>query len=148
MTTLSPMDRLRELAEQAVEEAAAQLGQVRQAHSQAQAQLDQLLNYENEYRAQLQHNLTQNGVRAANWINYQQFMTTLDNTIHAHRQQVAQCQTRLQQALAEWRQKKQRLNAFETLRDRAETVRLMQQTRQDQKLMDEYAQRASQRKVT
>lgn len=148
MATASPMDTLREIAEDALQEATTQLGKMRQACSQAEEQLNQLVNYELEYRQQLQQNMTHDGMAATNWMNYQQFMTSLDKTLEQHRQHVSQCQQRVNQALKTWQEKKQRLNAFETLRDRALATQLLKENKLDQKLMDEYAQRATLRKET
>lgn len=146
MATASPMDTLREMAEDALQEATTQLGKMRQACTQAEEQLNQLVNYELEYRQQLQQNMTSDGMAATNWMNYQQFMTSLDKTLEHHRQHVSQCQQRVNQALKNWQEKKQRLNAFETLRDRAQATQLLKENKLDQKLMDEYAQRATLRK--
>ncbi len=148
MATASPMDTLRELAEDALQDATTQLGKMRQACSQAEEQLSQLVNYELEYRQQLQQNMTSDGMAATNWMNYQQFMTSLDKTLEHHRQHVSQCQQRVSQALKNWQEKKQRLNAFETLRDRALASQLLKENKLDQKMMDEYAQRATLRKET
>lgn len=146
MATASPMDTLREMAEDALQEATTQLGKMRQACTQAEEQLNQLVNYELEYRQQLQQNMTSDGMAATNWMNYQQFMTSLDKTLEHHRQHVSQCQQRVNQALKNWQEKKQRLNAFETLRDRAQATQLLKENKLDQKMMDEYAQRATLRK--
>lgn len=148
MATASPMDTLREIAQDALQEATVQLGKMQQACSQAEAQLNQLVNYELEYRQQLQQNMTNDGMAATNWMNYQQFMTSLDKTLEQHRQHVSQCQQRVSQALKNWQEKKQRLNAFETLRDRALATQLLKENKLDQKMMDEYAQRATLRKET
>ncbi|QCT19032.1 flagella biosynthesis chaperone FliJ [Jejubacter calystegiae] len=146
MATASPMDTLRELAEEALQEATTQLGKMRLACQQAEDQLNQLINYEQEYRQRLHTNMTAEGMAATNWMNYQQFMTSLDKTLEHHRQHVAQCQHHVSLALKTWQEKKQRLNAFETLRDRAMATQLLRENKLDQKLMDEYAQRASLRK--
>ncbi|CQR23240.1 flagellar biosynthesis chaperone [Yersinia enterocolitica] len=53
----------------------------------------------------------------------------------------------MEQAVKHWQEKQQRLNAFETLQERAETTQRLQENRLDQKLMDEFAQRASQRSL-
>jgi len=45
-----------------------------------------------------------------------------------------------------WRDKQQRLHAYETLQSRALATALLQENRLDQKRMDEFAQRASLRK--
>ncbi|MTD37441.1 flagella biosynthesis chaperone FliJ [Erwinia sp. CPCC 100877] len=146
MATASPMDTLREMAEEALQEATTQLGKVRQACQQAEEQLNQLINYELEYRQRLQTNMTSDGMASTNWMNYQQFMTSLDKTLEHHRQHVNQCQHHVSLALKNWQEKKQRLNAFEALRDRTMASRLLRENKRDQKLMDEYAQRASLRK--
>jgi len=44
-----------------------------------------------------------------------------------------------------WRKDKQRLNAFEALKNRADAQRLLKENRLEQKMMDEFARRASQR---
>lgn len=146
MAIASPMDTLREMAEEALQEATTQLGKMRQACQQAEEQLNQLVNYELEYRQRLQTDMTSDGMAATNWMNYQQFMTSLDKTLEHHRQHVNQCQHHVSLALKNWQEKKQRLNAFEALRDRAMATQLLRESKRDQKLMDEYAQRASLRK--
>jgi flagellar FliJ protein len=45
-----------------------------------------------------------------------------------------------------WVQNKQRLNAFETLIERRATAQALVQSRHEQKLMDEFAQRAGQKR--
>ncbi|WP_353056543.1 flagellar FliJ family protein [Sporosarcina luteola] len=48
--------------------------------------------------------------------------------------------------MASWREKQQRLNAYQTLISRAADNALRVENRLDQKRMDEYAQRAALRK--
>ncbi|PWC17416.1 flagellar export protein FliJ [Brenneria corticis] len=146
MKSQSPLITLRELAQQEVEKAAGQLGQVRQAHQQAEQQLNMLLNYQDDYRQKL--NTTMSGGMANNsWQNYQQFIQTLDSAIEQHRQQLLQWTSRLDLAMKAWQEKQQRLNAFETLQDRETTRQVARDNRIEQKLMDEFAQRASLRKT-
>jgi len=54
--------------------------------------------------------------------------------------------TKVEQALSAWREKKQRLQAWQTLQDRQTSAALLAENRLDQKKMDEFAQRASMRK--
>ncbi|HCR5808084.1 TPA: flagellar FliJ family protein, partial [Shigella flexneri] len=49
-------------------------------------------------------------------------------------------------ALNSWREKKQRLQAWQTLQERQSTAALLAENRLDQKKMDEFAQRAAMRK--
>ncbi|SUC40093.1 flagellar biosynthesis chaperone [Proteus mirabilis] len=80
--------------------------------------------------------------------NYQQFLKTLELTIEQHKQQLRHWQAQLDLATEHWREKQQRLNAFETLEQRAEDSRKRQLDRIEQKQMDEYAQRSTLRRTT
>ncbi|GKW40184.1 flagella biosynthesis chaperone FliJ [Pectobacterium parvum] len=146
MKTQSPLVTLRELAQKDVEKAAGQLGQVRQAHQQAEQQLNMLLNYQDDYRQKLNSTMT-SGMANNSWQNYQQFIRTLDGAIEQHRQQLSQWTSRLDLAMKTWQEKQQRLNAFEKLQDRELTRQLAKENKIEQKQMDEFAQRASQRKA-
>ncbi|EEQ05614.1 hypothetical protein yberc0001_18140 [Yersinia bercovieri ATCC 43970] len=137
---------LRDLAQKAVEQATTQLGQVRLSYHNVEQQLTMLLSYQDEYRVRLNDTLS-NGMASSSWQNYQQFIQTLEQAIEQHRNQLAQWNVKVEQAVKYWQEKQQRLNAFETLQERAETTQRLHENRLDQKLMDEFAQRASQRSL-
>lgn len=143
--TVSAIDTLRDLAHKDVEKAAIQLGDVRRAQKQADEQLSMLLNYQDEYRKNLNNTMSE-GIASNRWYNYHQFIQTLENAIEQHRQQLLHWNTRVENALRLWRDKQQRLHAYETLQSRALATTLLQENRLDQKRMDEFAQRASLRK--
>ena len=146
MKNQSPLITIRDLAQKAVEQASTQLGQARLSYQNAEQQLSMLLSYQDEYRVRLNDTLS-NGMASSSWQNYQQFIQTLEQAIEQHRHQLAQWNTKVEQAVKHWQEKQQRLNAFETLNERAETSARLQENRLDQKLMDEFAQRASQRSL-
>ncbi|AIN18299.1 MULTISPECIES: flagellar export protein FliJ [Yersinia] len=146
MKSQSPLITLRDLAQKAVEQATTQLGQVRLSYQNAEQQLSMLLSYQDEYRVRLNDTLS-NGMASSSWQNYQQFIQTLEQAIEQHRHQLAQWNVKVEQAVKHWQEKQQRLNAFETLNERAETTARLHENRLDQKLMDEFAQRASQRSL-
>lgn len=146
MKSQSPLVTLRDLAQKAVEQASTQLGQARLSYQNAEQQLSMLLSYQDEYRVRLNDTLS-NGMASSSWQNYQQFIQTLEQAIEQHRHQLAQWSVKVEQAVKYWQEKQQRLNAFETLNERAETSARLQESRLDQKLMDEFAQRASQRSL-
>ena len=146
MKSQSPLITLRDLAQKAVEQASTQLGQVRLSYQNAEQQLTMLLTYQDEYRVRLNDTLS-NGMASSSWQNYQQFIQTLEQAIDQHRNQLAQWNVKVEQAVKHWQEKQQRLNAFETLQERAESTARLQENRLDQKLMDEFAQRASQRSL-
>ena len=119
---------LKDLAEKEVEDAARLLGEMRRGCQQAEEQLKMLIDYQNEYR------------------NNQQFIQTLEKAITQHRQQLNQWTQKVDIALNSWREKKQRLQAWQTLQERQSTAALLAENRLDQKKMDEFAQRAAMRK--
>lgn len=145
MTQTSALTTLKDLAEKAVDDAAIRLGEMRRGCQQAEEQLKMLMDYQNEYRNNLNTDMTQ-GIGSQRWQNYQQFISTLEKAIEQHRQQLMQWTTKVEQALNAWREKKQRLQAWQTLQDRQTTAALLAENRLDQKKMDEFAQRASMRK--
>ncbi|QGH63190.1 flagellar export protein FliJ [Serratia proteamaculans] len=146
MKPQSPLITLRDLAQDAVEQATQQLGQVRKAQQAAEQQLSMLLNYQDEYRQQLNNQLS-GGMESSNWQNYQQFIGTLEQAITQHRQQLMQWSEKVESAVKHWQDKQQRLNAFETLHTRAQSAELQLENKRDQKLMDEFAQRSAQRNI-
>ncbi|WP_312415225.1 flagellar export protein FliJ [Pseudescherichia sp.] len=145
MTQTSALTTLKDLAEKAVDDAAIRLGEMRRGCQQAEEQLKMLMDYQNEYRNNLNTDMTQ-GIGSQRWQNYQQFISTLEKAIEQHRQQLMQWTTKVEQALNAWREKKQRLQAWQTLQDRQTAAALLAENRLDQKKMDEFAQRASMRK--
>ena len=146
MKPQSPLITLRDLAQDAVEQATRQLGQVRKAQQAAEQQLSMLLNYQDEYRQKLNNQLS-GGMESSNWQNYQQFIGTLEQAIAQHRQQLTQWGEKVDPAMKQWQDKQQRLNAFETLHTRAQSAELQLENKRDQKLMDEFAQRSAQRNI-
>ena len=136
---------LKDLAEKEVDDAALLLGEMRRGFQQAEEQLTMLLDYQNEYRSNLNSDMSQ-GIASNRWINYQQFIQTLEKAVEQHRQQLTQWTQKVDMALNSWREKKQRLQAWQTLQDRQNAAALLAENRLDQKKMDEFAQRAAMRK--
>ena len=136
---------LKELAETDVDNAALVLGEMRRGCQQAEEQLKMLMDYQLEYQNNLNNDMSQ-GIASLRWQNYQQFIQTLEKAIEQHRQQLHQWTQKVDTALTFWREKKQRLQAWQTLQDRQVAAATLAENRQDQKKMDEFAQRASMRK--
>ncbi|MEN0581706.1 flagellar export protein FliJ [Phytobacter palmae] len=145
MTQISALTTLKDLAEKEVDDAALRLGEMRRGCQQAEEQLKMLMDYQHEYRNNLNNDMSQ-GIGAQRWQNYQQFIQTLEKAIEQHRQQLLQWNEKVDTALNCWREKKQRLQAWQTLQERQNAAALQAENRLDQKKMDEFAQRASQRK--
>ncbi len=142
MATTSPMDVLRELAQQQLDTTTTQLGKVQQDYTRAVTQLEQLEAYEQEYQQNLQANMAGQGISVMDWVNHQSFIDSLGKVVRQHAGHVTTCKQSVDLALSSWRSDKQRLNAFDTLKSRAESVRELKESRYEQKLMNEFAQRA------
>lgn len=142
MSTLNPMDFLREQAEKKVQQRVQALGEAQQHWQQATQQLTQLETYEREYQQALQQQVTGAGMCIADLINHQSFIHSLNQVVGQQVQQVTHCQHRVSQSRVLWSQEKRRLNAYETLLARATQREAQRLQRQEQKLMDEFAQRA------
>lgn len=142
MTIPSALEVLRARAREDSDVAAKALGQVRHACQQAAARLDQLLAYELEYRQKLQSGLAR-GMVSGDYENFQQFILTLETAIAQHRYTLNQWKEKVQQAIALWQDKQQRLNALSTLHSRQAQAAQVREIRLDQKKMDEFARRAA-----
>ncbi|ELW9441543.1 flagella biosynthesis chaperone FliJ [Pluralibacter gergoviae] len=145
MTQHGALNTLKTLAEQEVDSAARLLGEMRRGCQQAEEQLTMLMNYQLEYQTGLNGDMAQ-GITSLRWQNYQQFIQTLETAIEQHRRQLIQWQNKVEQALGAWREKKQRLQAWQTLQERQASAARLAENRLDQKKMDEFAQRTGQRK--
>ncbi|MEG0278783.1 MAG: flagellar export protein FliJ [Morganella sp. (in: enterobacteria)] len=142
MSKNNALTTLLSLAEDAAEEAAKVLAQVRLTHTQMSQQLTMLENYQADYRQKLNQTL-HTGMAADKWQNYQQFLVTLDVTIEQQQTQLTVWAQRVSEANRHWQEKQQRVNAFDTLIQRADHAHNQRQNRLEQKQMDEFAQRAT-----
>ncbi|CAI8913349.1 MULTISPECIES: flagellar export protein FliJ [Kosakonia] len=147
MASHNPMDVLRELAEKKLNDTTVRLGSARQAHVQETSRLEQLRTYSQEYRQQMQTTLTQSCVSIMALQTQQRFLTSLDGVVEQQVRRVSASQFAVDNVQDAWKKDKQRLNAFEALKNRAEAQRLLKENRLEQKLMDEFARRASQRNI-
>ncbi|MHA8112605.1 flagellar export protein FliJ [Kosakonia cowanii] len=145
MASQNPMDVLRELAEKKLNDTTTRLGSARQSHLNETARLDQLKTYAKEYREQMQSTIVGKGVSIMALQAHQHFLTSLDGVVAQQVRRVSASQYTVDNVQEAWRKDKQRLNAFEALKNRADAQRLLKENRLEQKMMDEFARRASQR---
>lgn len=146
MKVKNPMVMLREMAEEKLTETTRALGTVQQTLQEAVTQHQQLQNYENEYQQSLRRGMTGSGMSVADLVNHQSFILSLNQVVKQHEGHVNTCEKAVDRAKAGWIADKQRLNAFETLIVRRETAQALIESRHEQKLMDEFAQRAGQKR--
>lgn len=76
---------LKDLVEKEVEDVARLLGEMRRGCQQAEEQFKMLIDYQNEYRNNFNSDMSV-GIISNRWINYQQFIQTLEKVIIQYRQ--------------------------------------------------------------
>ncbi|EOE7082562.1 flagellar export protein FliJ (plasmid) [Enterobacter asburiae] len=133
---------LRDLAKRRLDDTTMHLGKAQQHYLKTIRQHQMLETYQAEYQQALQLNMAEQGMPTREWINRQSFIDSLVKAVHQHAQDVDDSKRQLDNAMASWRIDKQRLSALETLKSRADADRARQQSKQEQKMMDEFAQRA------
>ncbi|MEO3991876.1 flagellar export protein FliJ [Pseudocitrobacter cyperus] len=146
MKVKNPMTLLRDMAEEQLTETTRALGGAQQQLQQAVAQHEQLQHYEQEYQQSLRQGMMDSGMSVADLVNHQSFILSLKQVVKQQEGHVDACGKAVDQVKENWLQNKQRLNAFETLIDRRAAAQALVQSRHEQKLMDEFAQRAGQKR--
>ncbi|HEY3985254.1 flagellar export protein FliJ [Cedecea sp.] len=146
MKVKNPMAMLRDMAEEKLTDTTQALGSALQNWQQAVSQRDQLQGYEQEYQQSLRSSMMERGMSVADLANHQSFILSLNRVVKQHSQHVAQCEQAVTEAKANWGEDKQRLNAFETLLTRRATAAAQAESRYEQKMMDEFAQRSGQKR--
>lgn len=146
MKVKNPMEMLRDMAEEKLMQATQALGSAQQTWQQAMTQREQLQGYEHEYQQSLRNNMMSKGMSMADLVNHQSFILSLNQVVKQHDNHVTHCEQIVTDTKASWIHDKQRLNAFETLLTRREDARQLVENRYEQKLMDEFAQRAGRKR--
>lgn len=141
MSARTPLKLLQSLADEKLHQTSVQLGKVRQEHQQATDQLAFLTHCQREYGHKIQENMVEKGMKVSELHLYRAFLDDLHHVVAVQAQRVDQCGDRLATMATLWQQDKQRLNAFNTLHQRAEAVRQQHEHRLEQKHTDDIAQR-------
>lgn len=146
MKAHNPMVLLRDKAQEMLTQTTRALGGAQQQLQQAMTQHEQLQHYEQEYQQSLRQGMMGGGMSVADLVNHQSFILSLKQVVKQQAGHVNACEQAVDKAKQSWVQNKQRLNAFETLIERRATAQALVQSRHEQKLMDEFAQRAGQKR--
>ena len=146
MKVNNPMTLLRDMAQEQLTETTRALGGVQQQLQQAVVQHEQLQHYEQEYQQSLRQGMMDSGMSVADLVNHQSFILSLKQVVKQQEGHVNASEKAVDDVKQNWLHKKQRLNAFETLIERRATAQALIQSRHEQKLMDEFAQRAGQKR--
>lgn len=133
-----------QMAEEAEREAAAKLAQVQQQLRQAEQQLEGLEEYRTEYQQQWIER-GQTGVSGEWLMNYQRFLSQLEVAIEQQRNSVNWHSKNTAKSRDEWQKTYARLEGLKKLVQRYRDQARLQADRQEQKEMDEMAQRSAAR---
>ena len=141
MAQKSPISTLIELAEKATDEAAKHLGRMIRAHEETENKLNLLIQYRDDYAQRFQEGAAK-GLSAAQYGNFMSFIGKLDGAIEGQRQVVADAEHKIQLAKNMWQGSEKKRLSYNTLHNRAQSVQLAKEAKQDQKQTDESAARS------
>lgn len=144
MAKRSALDTLLELAQTRTDEAAKRLSVLNTQGTDMEAKLTLLMQYHNEYYARFQVSMQQ-GITAADWRNYQEFLNKLDAAILQQREALASMQQRVESGQAAWQSARRTLKSYGTLAQRQASLQLQSMARHEQKETDERAANAAAR---
>ncbi|HPP47686.1 MAG TPA: flagellar export protein FliJ [Accumulibacter sp.] len=129
-----------ELMQTRTDEATRQLAGLLAAEQDAQRKLTMLQMYRDEYFARFRA-AAQNGLRPAEWRNYQDFLARLDEALGQQQHAVSVQQSHTAAGQAEWRRQHSKLKAIDALADRHRNNEARQELKQEQKEQDAFAAR-------
>lgn len=129
-----------DMAQDAEREAAGKLGQCQTALQQAQGQLQNLQQYRDDYQQQW-INQGQSGVSGQWLMNYQRFLSQLEVAIAQQERSIAWHENNVSISQKAWQQAYARLEGLRKLVQRYRDEAQKAADKQEQKLLDEMAQR-------
>ena len=144
MTKRSALDTLLELAQTRTDDAARRLGALNTQGVDMETKLVLLTEYWNEYSARFQISMQQ-GITAADWRNYQEFLNKLDAAIVQQREVLAATRQRVEAGQVAWQSAKRTLKSYDTLAQRQAGAEMLRMARHEQKETDERASNATAR---
>jgi flagellar protein FliJ len=145
MATSSAINTLIELATNECDKAAQELGKSIRIADETGGKLALLLQYRDDYAARFQTNQAE-GLTITGYRNFQLFLDKLDQAIIGQQQIVRESQKRVEECQRAWQAAEHKRMSFDTLAERKRKEAQREETRRDQKQMDEYATRQSQNK--
>jgi flagellar FliJ protein len=144
MTKRSALDTLLELAQTRTDDAARRLGALNTQGVDMETKLALLTEYWNEYSARFQISMQQ-GITAADWRNYQEFLNKLDAAIVQQREVLAATRQRVEAGQVAWQSAKRTLKSYDTLALRQAGAEMLRMARHEQKETDERSSNATAR---
>ena len=136
-TRMQPVIRVSEEREK---QAAKELGDWQQALDQRRQQLTELQNYREEYRRYFAE-VGSSGVSARRLIELQRFLAKLDQAVNQQMEVVASTERGLDVKRQSWMQARSKTQVLENVVSRYRDEEEVEQSRRDQKELDEMVQR-------
>jgi flagellar FliJ protein len=136
----SPISTMIEIAVKNSDDAAKRLGKAIKAHEETEKQLSLLSQYRKDYESRFQDNAAK-GISTAQYLNFQAFISKLDGAVEGQKQVVRDAEYRIKKAREQWQESEKTRLSYNTLNNRAMTVRQKQEAKLEQKQTDELAAR-------
>jgi flagellar FliJ protein len=140
MTQPFALQAVLELMQTRADDSTLRLAKLIAAERDAQSKLQMLTQYRDEYALRFQQ-AAQNGLNPRDWSNYREFLNRLDEAIAQQGRAVLLQASNTVAGQTHWRQQRTKLKAFDTLSQRHQSSEIARESRNDQKLQDEFASR-------
>jgi flagellar FliJ protein len=136
MVASKPLDMLTDLAREARDQAGQALATERNNERMVAKQLESLGAYRQEYAQRLQRAMCE-GIDPATMLNYQQFLSALDDALVRAREALTAQQKRVSTTQTQWQSEQTRLSSYNTLAARRALEEQRAEARREQRLNDE-----------
>lgn len=135
-----PLQQMLDLSQLRLEESTRRLGELIASEQEATKRLELLIQYRDEYHGRFLA-AARDGLGREQWRNFQQFLDKLDAAIAQAKAMMARSQQLTSVGQQDWLSKRGRVKAFDTLAQRHQAQVNYQESRQEQKNLDERAAR-------
>ena len=136
------LKRLLDIAETTADEAAASLGTLNWQLQQQEEKLLLLFKYRDDYQERLRQSANV-GLDGAALRNFHSFLERLEQAILQQHTLVVTARTRAECGRTDWQLKQRKSMAFDTLSQRFDATSRHHESRREQKLQDDFANRSS-----
>ena len=133
-----------EYAQERSKEAAQELRRLRVKWAQEEQKKQQLEGYLEDYRTKLTGVAT-GGMTVTAMMDFRRFIAKLELAIRTQLEEIVRCRQRWELAQKLWKEREREVKAYLTLRKRHEQEEQVKENRQEQKLLDEFAQNGHRR---
>ncbi len=135
-----PLQSILDLSQLKLEESTRRLGELIAGEQEAAKRLELLIQYRDEYHGRFLA-AARDGLGREQWRNYQFFLEKLDSAIGQAKDMMARSQELTTAGQQDWLHKRGRVKAFDTLAHRHQAQVNYQESREEQKNLDERAAR-------